>query len=218
MRASAPWLVGAVLLAILLPGIAVATGPTREESLALLRDPASAEARRRGVEGLAAAGTMADAPALIEALRDADAAVRAGAEQALWLVWSRSGDEEVDLLLALGIEQMEARQGEAAAETFTRVIQRRPAFAEGWNKRATVLYLMGEYRKSLADCDEVLARNPHHFGALSGYGLNYLRLGRPADALPYFERALAINPNLDQVRQTIEALRELLVQQRRGTI
>jgi len=73
---------------------------------------------------------------------------------------SRSGDDAVDQLFAVGVEQMSARLGEAAVETFTEVIRRRPEFAEGWNKRATVYYLLGEYAKSLADCDEVMKRNP----------------------------------------------------------
>jgi len=113
---------------------------------------------------------------------------------------------------------MAARQGEAAVETFTRVIERKPEFAEGWNKRATVYYLLGEYEKSRADCDEVLKRNPHHFGALSGYGMIYLQLDQPARALDYFERALGVNPNLTSVGQTVEALRALLIKKRKDTI
>jgi tetratricopeptide (TPR) repeat protein len=144
--------------------------------------------------------------------------VRAIAERSLWEVWSRSGDAETDRLLAIGIEQMTERRGEAALETFTRVIERQPDFAEGWNKRATVLYMLGEYRKSLADCDEVMTRNPHHFGALAGYGMIYLKLGDPARALAYFERALAVNPNLSQVEDNVEALRRLLIERRKDTI
>jgi len=113
---------------------------------------------------------------------------------------------------------MTERRGEAAVETFTRIIERRPEFAEGWNKRATVLYLLGEYRRSLADCDEVMKRNPHHFGALSGYGMIHLKLGDPARALAYFERALAVNPNLSQVEESVEALRRLLIERRKDTI
>src|SRR5205823_6190534 len=83
---------------------------------------------------------------------------------------------------------------------------RRPEFAEGWNKRATVYYLLGEYAKSLADCDEVLKRNPYHFGALSGYGMIYLQLDQPTRALEYFERALAVNPNLSSVQEAADKL------------
>jgi tetratricopeptide (TPR) repeat protein len=161
---------------------------------------------------------MADAPALLAALRDVDARVRALAERALWDVWSRSGNDEVDHLLRAGITEIQHGQLEASIDTFTEVIRRRPEFAEGWNKRATAYYLVGEYRKSAADCDEVLKRNPAHFGALSGYGMIWMRLDQPARALERFEQALTVNPNLDSVRETIEALRELLIQQRRNAI
>ncbi|MGH7390241.1 MAG: tetratricopeptide repeat protein [Candidatus Rokuibacteriota bacterium] len=183
-----------------------------------LRDTASAEARRRGARMLGEGGTMADVPALVEALRDPDAVVRALAEDALWEVWSRSGDGEADRLLAIGIEQMSERQGAAAVETFTRVIERRPEFAEGWNKRATVYFLLGEYEKSLADCDEVMKRNPYHFGALSGYGMIWMRLGEPEKALGWFERALDVNPNLQSVEEAAQTLRRLLMQRRRQAI
>ena len=129
-----------------------------------------------------------------------------------------SSDAEIDRLFAIGVEQMTERRGETAVETFTTIIDRRPEFAEGWNKRATVLYLMGEYDRSLADCAEVMKRNPPHFGALSGYGMIYLKLGDPGRALGYFERALAVNPNLTQVEQTVEMLRSLLIERRKETI
>ena len=191
---------------------------SREQARAALADPGNTEARQRGARGLAETGTMADVPLLVQALRDRDPLVRAFAERAMWEVWSRSGDPEVDELLATGIVQMSERQGDAAVRTFTRVIERRPDFAEGWNKRATIYYLMGEYAKSLADCDEVMKRNPYHFGALSGYGMIYLQLDDAARALEYFQRALAVNPNLQQVEETAEALKALLIQRRKGTI
>jgi tetratricopeptide (TPR) repeat protein len=207
-------------LAVLLLALVVApaaAGP-REDALTALADRSDVEARRRAALALAEAGTMADAPALLAALRDPDARVRVLAERALWEVWSRSGSEEVDELLRAGIVEMQHGQLEASIDTFSEVIRRQPDFAEGWNKRATVYYLVGEYRKSAADCDEVLKRNPAHFGALSGYGMIWLRLDEPARALERFEQALAVNPNLDAVRETIEGLRALLIQQRRNAI
>ena len=213
------WIPPLLLVVLLVPALPAVAEPTRAEALAALTEPSSdADVRRRAALWLAQKGLMEDAPALVEALRDRDALVRAFAETALWQVWSRSGDEEADRLFAIGVEQMAARQGEAAVETFTRVIERKPEFAEGWNKRATVYYLLGEYEKSRADCDEVLKRNPHHFGALSGYGMIYLQLDQPERALGYFERALGVNPNLTSVRETLEALRALLIKKRKDTI
>ena len=188
--------------------------PSREQSLADLGRP-DIETRRLAAAWLGDTGRMEDGPALVRALRDPDVVVRALAENSLWRVWSRSGDAEVDALFALGVEQLSLRQGPAAVELFTRIIEKKPDFAEGWNKRATVYFLMGEYDKSLSDCDEVIKRNPVHFGALSGYGQIYLQLGEPERALPYLERALAVNPNMEQVERVVEQLKDLLGRQTR---
>ena len=85
-------------------------------------------------------------------------------------------------------------------------------------KRATVYFVLGEYVKSLADCDEVMARNPYHWGALSGYGMIYAEMDQPSRAVEYFEKALAVNPNLTSVQQAIETLKALLLQRRREMI
>ena len=213
------WLVLAVAGAALSPGgPAIAADLTREEALAAIADTRDVETRRLGVLALGERGLMTDMPQLSQALRDVDPLVRAFAENTMWRVWSRSGDDAVDQLFAVGVEQMGARLGEAAVETFTEVIRRRPEFAEGWNKRATVYYLVGEYEKSLADCDEVMKRNPYHFGALSGYGMIYLKLDRPAKALDYLQQALRVNPNLESVQQTVEMLKSMLIQRRKDTI
>ena len=210
-------LAAAALLVLVAAGSALAQ-PARERALAELGRGNDVAARRTAAQQLADSGVMADLPALAAALRDPDPLVRGFVESAMWSVWSRSGAEDIDRLFAIGVEQMSQRQLDAAVETFSRVIQRRPEFAEGWNKRATVYYLLGDYRHSLADCDEVMARNPYHWGALSGYGMIYMQLDQPARAIEYLERALAVNPNLDQVAQTIEALKTLLLQRRRDMI
>jgi tetratricopeptide (TPR) repeat protein len=212
------WLGTLVLIALALSPALLLAGPTREEALKALADKGSPDRRRLGAEALGETGLMSDLPQLAAALRDNDEVVRENAESSMWQVWSRSGDPTIDRLFATGLEQMNARQGEQAVETFSEIIRRKPEFAEGWNKRATVYYLLGEYQKSLADCDEVMKRNPYHFGALSGYGMIYMQLDQPAIALEYFERALRVNPNLESTRQTIEMLKTLLIQRRKDTI
>jgi len=213
-----------ILLAIVLacpnpapPAAADAAASSRAQALAALKksDP---QERRRGAVGLAAVGRMDDVPALIAALRDADGLVRAIAEEALWAVWSRSGDPRIDDLFKRGVSEMNGERFGEAITTFTQVIELRPDFAEGWNKRATVYFLAGEYRRSLEDCDEVIKRNPQHFGALSGYGQIYLRLDQPEKALEYFRRALEVNPNLDGVQAAIENLEALEVRRRQRSI
>ena len=174
--------------------------------------------RREGVNRLGEVGTMADATLLVNALRDADEDVRARAEQAMWRIWARSGDQEVDRLYQAGVEQMSAGDLRQSIATFTHIIELKPDFAEGWNKRATLYFLAGELRKSLADCDEVMKRNPYHFGALSGYALIYTQLEYYDRALEYSRRALEVNPNMDGVRRNIELLERLLEQRRNRMI
>ena len=101
---------------------------------------------------------------------------------------------------------------------FTDVIARAPEFAEGWNKRATAYYMMGELDRSLADCEEVVKRNPVHFGALSGFGLIYLQKEDLPKAAEYFEKALAVDPTLVQVKSVLERIREVLRQRRQQSI
>ncbi len=174
---------------------------------------AQADARRDAVMWMATQGTMEDLGVLAEALRDEDAGVRASAEGALMQLWSRSGDQQVDALLKAGLKQMAEGLMGQAVDTFSRIVEIKPDFAEGWNKRATAYYLMGSYELSLKDCDEVMRRNPFHFGALAGYGLIYVRLGKLDEALDYFERALDVNPNLDRVLESVSAIRHKLGKQ-----
>jgi len=214
--------VTAVVLMVLL-GVGIASAATdqamtREQALAALADKNNAESRRLGAAWLGNMGQMQDVPLLVETLRDPDAEVSTQAEQSLWQIWGRSGDPDVDAMYQRGVDQMNERDFGDAIETFSRIIQKKPDFAEGWNKRATIYYLVGEYEKSLADCEEVLRRNPVHFGVLSGFGLNYLQLSKPEQALDYFERALAVNPNLGQIQAAVEALKQFLAKKSRDSI
>ena len=212
----------AILVVALLPILAIdasarAAEPTREEAArSLSLSDASAQTRRDAVARLGEVGTMADVPLLVKALRDPDEDTRSQADSALWRIWARSGDPEVDRLYTTGIAQMNAGDLDESIATFSRIIEIKPAFAEGWNKRATLYFFAGELRKSLADCDEVMKRNPYHYGALAGYAQIYARLGQYKRALDYARRALAINPNLDAVRDNIDVLEHLL-ERERGT-
>jgi tetratricopeptide (TPR) repeat protein len=150
----------------------------------------------------------------LKALLGDDEAAAARAEAALWEMWHRSGDREVDALLREGVTLMERRDLLSAEAIFGRMIAQAPAFAEGWNKRATVHYLAGDYRKSLADCAEVVRRNPSHFGALSGYGQVYFQLEEYEKALQWWRRALEVNPNMTGVEINIKGTEELLKKKR----
>src|SRR5690349_5522572 len=135
---------GLILLALavecLIPAMPVAAETpalSRAQALAALRK-SEPEERRRGALGLAMAGRMDDAPALIAALRDPDEPVRAIAEQALWAVWSRSGDARVDDLFKRGVAQKCEKRFPEAIATFTRIIELKHDFDVGWKLRSAV--------------------------------------------------------------------------------
>jgi tetratricopeptide (TPR) repeat protein len=182
---------------------------SRDQALKALEQPEAAQ-RLAGVERLAEVGQMADADRLLGRLGDADPQVRESAAQAMWRIWSRSGDPAIDSLFARGVEQMQRAAYEDALTVFNEIVARKPEFAEGWNKRATLYFLLDRNQESLRDCDEVLKRNPNHFGALSGAGQIHLRLDHPQLALEFFRRALKVNPNLDTIRLVIPMLEQRL--------
>jgi tetratricopeptide (TPR) repeat protein len=155
---------------------------------------------------------------LYDLLHDEDAAVRDEAEQALWALWNRSGDDGIDALMARAAQAMQERRYAPAIELLTVVVEKQPGYAEGWNRRATAYYLAGEYRKSIADCGEVLKRKPRHFGALSGLGQIYTLLEDYEEALKWFRRALEVNPNMAGVEFNIEAIQQRLAERRRRSI
>ncbi len=190
---------------------------SREQALRSLSH-AEVQVRRQAAGRLGEIGAMTDTPALLQALRDADEGTRARAEQAMWRIWERSGDRQVDKLYRTGVEQMAGGELQKGIATFTRIVALKPGFAEGWNKRATLYFMTGEYRKSLADCAEVMKRNPYHFGALAGYGQIYLRLEDYQRSREYFRRALEVNPNMDSVKLNILVLEQLIEQRRKNMI
>ena len=189
---------------------------SRAEALAALRSPDAAK-RADAVVWIGNQGTMEDAELLHARLRDESALVRGYAEQGLWLLWTRSGDPAIDALMARGGEAMQAGRLDEAIEIFTSVIKAKPQFAEGWNQRATAYYLAGRYPESIADCREVLKRNPKHFGALAGMGQIHAQLENFHEALDWFRRALEVNPNMAGVEMNIEQIEERLEEKRRNS-
>src|SRR5438552_2924439 len=166
---------------------------SRGEALAGLRSPSEAT-RAEAVNWIASRGAIADAPLLHERLRDDSETVREFAEQGLWLLWGRSGDDEIDRRMARGTGEMQAGRLADSVATFSEIIRRRPDFAE------------------------VLKRNPQHFGALSGLGQIYFKLENYERSLAWFRRALEVNPNMLGVEINIEGIEELLEEKRRRSI
>jgi tetratricopeptide (TPR) repeat protein len=212
-----PDALAAMVLLVGLTAIATPAFPepprSRDEALAALKN-ADTATRAEAVVWIANHGAMADAPLLHERLRDESAFVRQFAEQGLWLLWTRSGDRAIDQLMARATEDMQSGRYAEAIRTLSAVIEKKPDYAEGWNRRATVYFLAGDLRRSIADCDEVLKRNPGHFGALSGLGQIYLQLDDLPQALRWYRRALEVNPNMLGVEMNIRMIEEQLRGQR----
>jgi tetratricopeptide (TPR) repeat protein len=141
----------------------------------------------------------------LAALRGPDPVRAAQAESALWAMWCRSDSPDLDARLAEAIAAMERRDFAGAEASLTSLIAVAPAWAEAWNKRATVRYLAGDYPGSIADCRETLARTPHHFGALAGQGLCHMALEQFGPAAVMFRRALEVHPHLKAVRQNLRS-------------
>jgi tetratricopeptide (TPR) repeat protein len=219
MQLGRPWVAVAVVVAALcgLPLQAPAqTALTRAQALAALEQPLALK-RAEAIARLAEIGTMPDTERLARRLADDDEHVRTLANLALWQIWGRSGDPAIDALFKRGVEQMEAADFDEALATFTDIIRRKPAFAEGWNKRATILFLLGQLEASLHDCREVLKRNALHYGALSGMGQIYLQLGELDQALVHFQRALKVNPHLPGAAEAVRLIEQHQTGSRRLT-
>ena len=131
-------------------------------------------------------------------------------EAAIWQIWLDGGDPALNEIMARGIHAMNANRLNDAAERFSELILAAPAFAEAWNKRATVYYLVERYEDSVRDIERTLALEPRHFGAISGMGLIFLELGDEMGALDAFEKVLEIHPHARGARFQAERLRERL--------
>jgi tetratricopeptide (TPR) repeat protein len=124
----------------------------------------------------------------------------------IWSMWNQSGSNEVDELMQQALAFMNMGAYEPALEVLDAVIQKAPEFAEGWNRRATILFVVGLHDRSLKDCEEVLRREPRHFGALVGMAMIAIAQGRYAAALDTYRRALMVNPYLKERQEIIPAL------------
>jgi tetratricopeptide (TPR) repeat protein len=144
---------------------------------------------------------------LFQSLRTASSKEMAkAAENGIWRLWLESGSDTIDLLMNWAMKAMEAKDYSTALDFLDRVVIMKPDYAEGWNKRATVYFLMDDYSKSIADIGKTLALEPRHFGALSGLGMIMRELGEDKRAIEAYQKALAVDPNLDGVQKALDEL------------
>jgi tetratricopeptide (TPR) repeat protein len=131
-------------------------------------------------------------------------------EGMIWSVWTSHPHPSAADAMRRALRMMHAHSYEVAERELDRLIGAFPLWAEAWNKRATVMFLMDRDEDSVADIIQTLKLEPRHFGALSGYGQICLRRGDEAGALVAFEEALRIHPHLDSVREAVAALSKRL--------
>ena len=160
--------------------------------------------------GTAAAETPRDVRlnTLFDELKQApDADAAHAIETDIWNLWTVTGQQDKDSLMARGIAAMQSGDFAGALAAFDSLIANAPDFAEAWNKRATVHYLMGHLDASVSDIAKTLTLEPRHFGALSGLGLIYMAIGNDDAAVKAFEKALSIDPHLSGPAKNIEDIR-----------
>ena len=127
-------------------------------------------------------------------------------EKFIWSIWKISDRKSTNLLMQQGETAMNAGDFEAALHAFDKLVKMEPEFAEGWNKRATIFYLINNYQASIADIERTLVLEPRHFGALSGLGLVCDALDEKRKALEAYRSALEIHPYLFGVKHRIKRL------------
>lgn len=132
----------------------------------------------------------------------------AALEQQIWQIWIESEDAASSQLMRRGMAAMADGDHEVALEAFDDLVDQAPDFAEAWNKRATLYYLLGRLDESVNDIQRTLELEPRHFGALSGLALIYDAVENPEAAIRSLEAALEINPHLRGSQERIDGLRQ----------
>jgi tetratricopeptide (TPR) repeat protein len=131
-------------------------------------------------------------------------------QQKIIAIWMDSGDPAIDRQMRAVVQAIDEQFYGSALKVLNTIIVNRPDYVEGWNKRATLYYLVGNYQASLDDIAQTLALEPRHFGALAGKGMVMLQLHEDEQALEAFRAALAVDPALSDVQMEVRLLEEKL--------
>jgi len=134
-------------------------------------------------------------------------------EAFIWLIWVEHDDNEIRLMMDEGMYAMAAGNLHLALNIFDKVVERKPDFAEAWNKKATVNYMLRNWDQSVSDIERTLQLEPRHFGALAGLGLILYHQKNYHGALHAFREVLKIYPMSDSSRRNIEVIEEQIVKQ-----
>jgi len=164
------------------------------------------EVRRASVLSLGLIGSVESVTPVGKTMQDKDPVVRQFAENGLWGIWFRASSPENNRELMAIRELIGEERLDEAEKRLDTLIKKAPDYAEAWNQRAIVHYARGDYEKSVADCREVVKRNPYHYGALSGMGQCLIRQNKLIEAQQVFTELLKIQPFNEAIKVTIENL------------
>ena len=135
-------------------------------------------------------------------------------EQKIWKIWStHPNSKDLTMMLTIGSDYVNNQNFDKAVEIFSNVIDLDPSWAEAWNKRATVYYMVGEFEKSQADINKVLELESRHFGALAGQGLVNIELENYEKAIKSYQQAQEIYPSMQSPKIMIEKIKKLIKKQ-----
>ncbi len=137
-----------------------------------------------------------------------DEASAKAVEDRIWAVWTGAGNETTNLLMSRAKKAADDKEYDLAIRMLSSIIEIKPEFTEAWNRRATVYFLKKDYVNSMADIGKVLAREPRHFGALSGLGLIMQDVGDDKHALEAYRKALEIYPRLKGMEEKVKTLKD----------
>jgi tetratricopeptide (TPR) repeat protein len=127
-------------------------------------------------------------------------------EDRIWALWVVSDSDTCNLLMTRVKAATDAKDFDLALKLLDAIIAIKPGYVEAWNRRATIYYLRNDFGHAIADLGEVLAREPRHFGALSGLGMMLQEIGDDKDALKAYRDALKIDPHLEHVPDVVKEL------------
>ena len=130
----------------------------------------------------------------------------------IWDIWHETNDIKIEADFYRGLESMRTRDLIMSIAFFTRVIEKKPDFAEGWNKRATAYFMIGEFDKSMLDINQTLKLEPRHFGALDGMGLIFIYLQQYSEAIKIYDQMLKIFPNNQSIIDKKKLMQEYLLE------
>jgi tetratricopeptide (TPR) repeat protein len=137
-------------------------------------------------------------------------AVAEGVAGRIWEQWNNSESASINLLMKWSQDAMDRQKYPVALDFLDQVVVLKPEFAEGWNRRATLHFMMNNYPKSMADIEKTLELEPRHFGALAGMGHIFLALERKELALRAYERALDVYPMMRAVQKQVGEIADAL--------